>query len=550
MMKKLLTGILASGLLLISVVSCSQENPTIPTEVTSEDEARGAALAYIQANYEETSPPTGGNWQGKDITPEGLLGRRTVEFILDGWEVLVSSPIVAPENIRYEVTVRNTESNWYWRGVVEPDGYVSELVPFQQVTQKKSLQIAEEFVKTSRTFTFDGMEESLVLTNTAAFSSKTISPENDHASYQKLGWVFTFEFDSRHAGYGDRAGQVLAQVITHHVAEIMVEELVVTSAVMDTRWNMIEQAEITATHTESEAREIAETFVKNSPTFKFDGMEDTLSYLDTVTLRTPFGWQFTFEFQSSHAGYGDRTGQVLAQVITPHTAVITVIRAEVVTATLDEKWNMLEQRMISSEISEEESRRMAEDFVRNSPTFQFDGIEGSLKLVETLYPDIETTWQFIFQFESRQAGYGDRTGQILAEVITPHKAIITIEQGEITNAIMDDKWDMMIQRILEVTEISLAPIHEVNVYFMESYPIQVGVHIKGGLRDGCTTFHEAVVTRERDTINIEFTVQRPGGAICTELYTYFEENINLGSDFTVGTTYNLTVNDYTTTFVY
>jgi hypothetical protein len=222
----------------------------------------------------------------------------------------------------------------------------SPAVPSEEVTQDKSRQIAEEFVKNSPTFVFDGIEESLVLTNTAAFSSKTISPANDQASPQKLGWVFTFEFDSRQAGYGDRTGQVLAQVITHHVAEITVEELEVTTAVMDDQWDMKQQTEI-STHTESEARQIAE------------------------------------------------------------------------------------------------------DFVKNSPTFRFDGIEDSLELVETLYPDIENAWQFVFQFESRQAGYGDRTGQILAEVITPHEAIITVEQGEVTNAIMDEKWDMITQKLIE-----------------------------------------------------------------------------------------------------
>jgi hypothetical protein len=80
--------------------------------------------------------------------------------------------------------------------------------------------------------------------------------------------------------------------------------------------------------------------------------------------------------------------------------------------------------------------------------------------------------------------------------------------------------------------------------------VQVGVHIKGGLRDGCTTFHDAVVTREGNSVNIEITVQRPKDAICTQVYSFFEENLNLGSDFTSGTTYNLIVNDYTTTFVY
>lgn len=201
-------------------------------------------------------------------------------------------------------------------------------------------------------------------------------------------------------------------------------------------------------------------------------------------------------------------------------------------------------------MTEEDARQLAEAFMRNSATFTFDGIEDTLQLVETLYPDIENAWQFVFQFESRQAGYGDRTGQVLAEVITPHEAIITVEHGEITSALMDGKWDMINQQMLDDIEVSLAPIHEVEVYFMESYPVQVGVHIQGGLRDGCTTFHDAVVKQEGNIINIEVTIQRPKDAICTQVYGFFEENLNLGSDFANGTTYTLIVNDYTTTFVY
>ncbi|MDD4987246.1 MAG: hypothetical protein PHQ43_16035, partial [Dehalococcoidales bacterium] len=91
--------------------------------------------------------------------------------------------------------------------------------------------------------------------------------------------------------------------------------------------------------------------------------------------------------------------------------------------------------------------------------------------------------------------------------------------------------------------------HEVDVLFMESFPVQVGVHIQGGLRDGCTTFRDAVVTREGNTINIEITVQKPKDAVCPAVYNFFEENLNLGSDFTAGATYTLKVNDYITTFV-
>jgi hypothetical protein len=102
-------------------------------------------------------------------------------------------------------------------------------------------------------------------------------------------------------------------------------------------------------------------------------------------------------------------------------------------------WN-LEQ-----EGTEEAARELAWQFVRNSPTYAFDGIEGGLVLKETLYPEMEGSLQFVFAFESRHAGYGERSGQMLAEVITPHEAIITVENGEVAAAVLDGLWDMLAQ---------------------------------------------------------------------------------------------------------
>jgi len=34
-------------------------------------------------------------------------------------------------------------------------------------------------------------------------------------------------------------------------------------------------------------------------------------------------------------------------------------------------------------------------------------------------------------------------------VITPHQAIITVEKGKVINAIMDEKWDMLKQRMID-----------------------------------------------------------------------------------------------------
>jgi hypothetical protein len=99
-------------------------------------------------------------------------------------------------------------------------------------------------------------------------------------------------------------------------------------------------------------------------------------------------------------------------------------------------------------ISQEESEMIAEEFLRNSPTFVFDGIEETLQLTETLTGECPSCWTFVFEFESRHAGYGNRTGHILAQVITPHQAVISVEQGEIKSAIMDGKWDMLHQEMV------------------------------------------------------------------------------------------------------
>ena len=94
-------------------------------------------------------------------------------------------------------------------------------------------------------------------------------------------------------------------------------------------------------------------------------------------------------------------------------------------------------------VSQEEGQSIAKEFVRSSRTFVFDGIERSLKLVHTETLRCPFCWQFTFEFDSRHAGYGDRTGQTLAQVIMPHRAVITVIQGEVTYAVIDEKWDII-----------------------------------------------------------------------------------------------------------
>lgn len=97
-------------------------------------------------------------------------------------------------------------------------------------------------------------------------------------------------------------------------------------------------------------------------------------------------------------------------------------------------------------VSKEESQEIAMAFLRNSPTFRFDGMEATLRLASSEAGEKPNTWVFHYEFQSRQAGYGDRTGLMLAQVITDHRAQIVVEQGKIVSAVLDGKWDELRQK--------------------------------------------------------------------------------------------------------
>jgi len=97
--------------------------------------------------------------------------------------------------------------------------------------------------------------------------------------------------------------------------------------------------------------------------------------------------------------------------------------------------------------TEQQSKETAESFAETSSTYQFDG--SGLELTSSQALDCENCYEFSFGFTSSAAGYGDRTGMMLAQVITPHKAIITVKEGNVDSAVLDGKWDMVRQEMIE-----------------------------------------------------------------------------------------------------
>ncbi len=98
------------------------------------------------------------------------------------------------------------------------------------------------------------------------------------------------------------------------------------------------------TYTKEEAVETAKEFLASSPTYKWDG--ENMKVVEVLTLRCPYCWSVVIEFQSRHGGYGDRTGKIVTQVITPHTARVVVKEGRVISAVLDDKWDEMKQEML------------------------------------------------------------------------------------------------------------------------------------------------------------------------------------------------------------
>jgi len=99
------------------------------------------------------------------------------------------------------------------------------------------------------------------------------------------------------------------------------------------------------------------------------------------------------------------------------------------------------------EVSFEESRRIAEEAVKNAPTYKFDGFDLQFVSFEALR--CPYCWEFTFSFKSRAAGYGDRKGQMLAQVITPHTIRVTVDKGQVTSVVTDQTFDELNQKFLK-----------------------------------------------------------------------------------------------------
>jgi hypothetical protein len=93
-----------------------------------------------------------------------------------------------------------------------------------------------------------------------------------------------------------------------------------------------------------------------------------------------------------------------------------------------------------------------------------------------------------------------------------------------------------------------AQIESIEVLIMESFPVQVSVHVTGYLGDGCTTMGDIETIQEGNTFFVTIPIERPADAVCTQQLVGFEENIALDVEGLPADTYTVDVNGTTQTF--
>lgn len=123
---------------------------------------------------------------------------------------------------------------------------------------------------------------------------------------------------------------------------------------------------------------------------------------------------------------------------------------------------------------DEVDRRVAESFLRNSPTFRFDGLPDSVDLLGAAAGDCTTCREFTFGFESSHPGYGDRSTMTLDGAVTQHKAVITIEAGLVTAARIDNVWDVLTQRPVAQAAATPGTYRPVSVVLDSPFELLVG----------------------------------------------------------------------------
>jgi hypothetical protein len=192
----------------VTSASCYDKVPTI-------------CLNGIVYGVKNTNRPGIGDVVRLNIDPNGK--KQTISFLTG--ERAGSSVLINPEK-NQSPTKSDIQKLIF---VSEKRDPLTLVNTYEDENMVKAIKKAQQFTITHPTFTFDGISQSLDVNLVSVIQSKMPL------------YVVQVNFDSTHPGYGDRSGQILAQVIMPHTMKVMVSDYGVGSAIIDGVWDEFNQ---------------------------------------------------------------------------------------------------------------------------------------------------------------------------------------------------------------------------------------------------------------------------------------------------------------------
>ena len=98
---------------------------------SASEEIRNAVMSYIRDHHQTTARLIGDIvWIGGDITPSGLVGKTTYQYLGGGWNVTISWAVIAKPifEVRAEYCSPSGDLCIFWEGTVDHAGVVEEKI--------------------------------------------------------------------------------------------------------------------------------------------------------------------------------------------------------------------------------------------------------------------------------------------------------------------------------------------------------------------------------------------------------------------------------------
>ncbi len=108
--------------------------------------------------------------------------------------------------------------------------------------------------------------------------------------------------------------------------------------------------------------------------------------------------------------------------------------------------------MQNTQSPEQKAEGIALKFLKSSPTFQFDGVPDTVKIVDVqVLESYPIQYRVVIEFVSQYPGFGQRTGRLMLGHSQQHTIKITVVEGKVKSAVIDEVWDELNQKSIQNT---------------------------------------------------------------------------------------------------